>query len=148
MGTTLIVSRKFSVRSFWDECIDSKATVFLYIGELARYLLNAFPSDESTASIRKKSQIRLAIGNGLRPDIWRQFKERFNIPEVSEFYASTEGTAGLFNFNNSAVGEGAVGWTGPITRRALVLKIVQFDPITEQPIRDSKGFCVEVKYLI
>ena len=35
---------------------------------------------------------RIAIGNGLRPEIWEQFQERFNVPEIGEFYGATEVT--------------------------------------------------------
>ena len=30
-------------------------------------------------------------GNGMRPDIWVPFKERFGIKRVSEFYGASEG---------------------------------------------------------
>lgn len=38
----------------------------------------------------------MVYGNGMRPDVWRRFQERFNIPKVCEFYAATEGKHCLF----------------------------------------------------
>ena len=32
-------------------------------------------------------RIRLAIGNGLRPDIWKQFQKRFNIDVIAGLYS-------------------------------------------------------------
>lgn len=51
-------------------------------------------------------QIRLAVGNGLRPDIWEKFQSRFGIKQIVEFYASTEGSS-LINLSNKV---GAVGY--------------------------------------
>jgi acyl-CoA synthetase (AMP-forming)/AMP-acid ligase II len=90
-GATLVLARKFSSRGFWNDCIKTNATIFLYIGELARYLLNTYPTDESAEYIRRYSRVRMAMGNGLRPDIWKAFRDRFAIQHIGEFYASTEG---------------------------------------------------------
>lgn len=61
-----------------------------YIGEICRYLLRQPPSPHDTAH-----QVRLMIGNGLRPEIWSEFVERFQIKNVGEIYGSTEGNCGL-----------------------------------------------------
>ena len=54
----------------------------------------------------KDHKVRLAIGNGVRTDVWREFLDRFGNIEVREFYASTEGNVGFVNY----VGKiGAVG---------------------------------------
>ena len=55
--------------------------------------------------------VRLAIGNGLRRDIWKEFQSRFNIETICEFYAATEGNSGFINPLNK---QGAVGRTSPI----------------------------------
>lgn len=44
------------------------------------------------------------IGNGMRPNVWGPFKQRFGIEEVYELYASSEGNVGfmnLLNFDNT-----------------------------------------------
>ena len=35
------------------------------------------------------------FGNGLRPQIWNEFKERFGIERIGEFYGATEGNANI-----------------------------------------------------
>jgi acyl-CoA synthetase (AMP-forming)/AMP-acid ligase II len=87
-GATMVIKRKFSATAFWEDVRRHKCTVFQYIGELCRYLMTVPPSP-----LDKKTSIRIAIGNGLRPDIWEEFQTRFAIPEIGEFYSSTEGLA-------------------------------------------------------
>ena len=61
-----------------------------YIGEICRYLL-AQPHKPTDRGHR----IRVAYGNGLRPQIWKQFMSRFNIERIGEFYGATEGNANI-----------------------------------------------------
>jgi acyl-CoA synthetase (AMP-forming)/AMP-acid ligase II len=35
-------------------------------------------------------KIRVALGNGLRKDIWTEFQSRFQIKDIVEFYGATE----------------------------------------------------------
>ena len=63
-----------------------------YIAETSRFLLRNPPSPED-----KKHNLRLMFGNGFRRDIWQEFVTRFNIPKITEFYASTEGNANMGN---------------------------------------------------
>ncbi|CAN0252026.1 unnamed protein product, partial [Phaeothamnion confervicola] len=85
-GGTLVVRGRFSVRSFAHDCVLYKCSVVQYIGELARYLVNSPPSP-----LDGQCRIRVAFGNGMRPDVWRRFQQRFGVAKVVEFYASTEG---------------------------------------------------------
>jgi fatty-acyl-CoA synthase len=39
-GASLILERKFSASRFWDDAALNGATLFVYIGEICRYLLN------------------------------------------------------------------------------------------------------------
>jgi acyl-CoA synthetase (AMP-forming)/AMP-acid ligase II len=71
-GTTIAVGRKFSISRFWDDVRDSKATMFIYVGETPRYLLSAPPSPND-----KNHNLRLMYGNGMRPDVWERFQKRF-----------------------------------------------------------------------
>ncbi|KAJ3184406.1 hypothetical protein HDU85_001711 [Gaertneriomyces sp. JEL0708] len=140
-GATIILARKFSASNFWNDCIKHKATVFQYIGELCRYLLNQ-PEKETD----RQHNIRLAIGNGLRPDIWMPFRERFALSEIGEFYSSTEGNVYLFNRNLGADGAGAVGRTGLLLRSVTATRLIKLDMDTEQPIRNAKDLCVQCGY--
>lgn len=57
---------------------------------MCRYCLASPPSYADTTH-----QVRLIIGNGLRPQIWEDFTRRFNIKKVAEFYGATEGNANM-----------------------------------------------------
>ncbi|ORJ63259.1 long-chain-acyl-CoA synthetase FadD6 [Mycobacterium simiae] len=124
-GATLALGKSFSASRFWDEVIQSRATAFIYIGEICRYLLNQPPKDTD-----RKHQVRVIAGNGLRPEIWRDFTERFGIARVCEFYASSEGNTAFINIFN------VPGSTG-IAPMPLVY--VEYDPDTGDPVRDDNG---------
>jgi len=47
--------------------------------------------------------VRIAVGNGLRADIWAQFQERFGIARIGEFYGATEGNVATLNATTSSV---------------------------------------------
>jgi fatty-acyl-CoA synthase len=134
-GGSVVIREKFSAREFWDDIARWECTCFQYIGELCRYLLNAPPHPKEQAH-----RLRLACGNGLRPDVWPQFKERFRIPQIIEFYAATEGNVSLFNFEGK---EGAVGRLPWFIAGRFPTKIVRFDVESQQPMRDQAGFCIE-----
>jgi fatty-acyl-CoA synthase len=124
-GATLALGKSFSASRFWDEVIESQATAFIYIGEICRYLLNQPPKETD-----RKHKVRLIAGNGLRPEIWKQFTERFGIARVCEFYASSEGNTAFINIFN------VPGSTG-IAPMPLVY--VEYDPDTGDPLRDDNG---------
>jgi fatty-acyl-CoA synthase len=136
-GGLFIVSRRFSASQFWDEIIASKATMFVYIGELCRYLVNqpARPQD-------RDSQVRLAFGNGLRPEVWRKLRTRFRIPDILEFYGATEGNVSMFNFDGRI---GAVGRAPRYLRGQFNVRLIRFDVEKEEPVRGANGLCIEAK---
>lgn len=113
-GATFSLGKKFSTKTFWEEVRSSKATVIQYVGETCRYLLAAPPQiDPDTGkNLDKVHNVRTAFGNGLRPDIWNRFKERFGIESIGEFYAATEGSSGAWNFSRNEFSRGAVGRLG------------------------------------
>ncbi|TAL37659.1 MAG: long-chain-acyl-CoA synthetase [Phenylobacterium sp.] len=134
-GGSVVLRRRFSATHFWKEIVAEGCTMFVYIGELCRYLVNhEFDEDE----IRHK--IRLAFGNGLRPDVWPQLKQRFRVPEVLEFYGSTEGNVSLFNFDGR---EGAVGRVPKWLKKRFNIRLVQYDVETEEVVRGLDGLCIE-----
>ncbi|KAG0204105.1 hypothetical protein BGX28_003866 [Mortierella sp. GBA30] len=140
-GATVILARKFSTTHFWEDCRTYNATVIQYIGEICRYLLSAPESPQD-----KVHSIRLAHGNGMRPDVWTRFRDRFGIPLIGEWYASTEGTGALMNYNTGPSGTGAIGYRGSLASMLdKGLKIAKFDIQTEELIRDKNGLCIECK---
>ncbi len=124
-GATLALGKTFSASKFWDEVIDNGATAFIYIGELCRYLLNQPPRPTD-----RQHHVRVIVGNGLRPDIWEEFTERFGIKRVVEFYAASEGNTAFINIFNIP------GSTGI---NPLPLAYIEYDPATGEPVRDENG---------
>ncbi|RMH86376.1 long-chain-acyl-CoA synthetase [Pseudomonas sp. AOB-7] len=125
-GAAIALRRKFSASAFWSDVARYQATCFGYIGELCRYLLNQPETDSE-----RNNSLRCMIGNGLRPSIWAEFKQRFGVEQITEFYASSEGNIGftnVFNFDNT------VGYT-PAT-----YAIVRYDLENDRPVRGKKGF--------
>ncbi len=135
VGGSCFVREKFSAREFWAEATQQQCTIFIYIGELCRYLLAAPPG-----ALDRAHKIRLCFGNGLRPDVFTRFRDRFGIRQITEFYASTEGNITIFNFDSKP---GAVGRIPKWMERKFVVKIVRFDMETESPARGPDGRCVE-----
>ena len=128
---TFAIRRKFSTSSFWKDVQKFDASAIGYVGELCRYLMDA-PSSE----LEKGHRVKKMIGNGMRPNIWDKFKNRFGIEEVLELYASSEGNVGfsnVFNFDNT------VGFS------PTPYAIVEFDKDKNEPVRDAKGHCKRVK---
>jgi fatty-acyl-CoA synthase len=134
-GGTLVLRRKFSVQEFWEDCYRYKPTFFQYIGELCRYLLNA-----PVRLHERDHNLRIITGNGLRPEIWPAFQERFAIPRIIEFYGATEGNVSMLNYNGKV---GAVGRIPHYLRNMLTTRIVRFDIELEMPIRSANGCCIE-----
>ncbi len=135
VGGAIIIRRKFSAREFFSDCTKYKATLIQYIGELCRYLLNSEPNSKE-----RKHKIRLAIGNGLRPEIWPAFQKRFNIPSVLEFYGATEGNVALMNYDGTV---GAVGRIPGWAKKKFNVELVRFNTETEQVVRGADGFCIK-----
>jgi fatty-acyl-CoA synthase len=136
-GGCVVLRRRFSASQFWPDIVAQKCTVFAYIGELCRYLTNLpVQPDES------RHGLRLALGNGLRPDVWEQMEQRFKIPHILEFYGSTEGNVSLMNLDGTT---GAVGRVPPYLRRAFNIELAQFDMTTQAPARDAQGRLIPCK---
>lgn len=133
VGGAIALRRQFSASAFWSDCVRFEATLFQYIGELCRYLLNAAPQPDE-----RRHRLRLAVGNGLRPDVWDRFQQRFAIPRILEFYGATESNLTLFNFDG---GPHAIGRAPPYMKSAVNVSLIRFDPVAERPVREASGRC-------
>jgi len=60
-GATFALGKQFSASRFWDDIVRERATAFIYIGELCRYLLN-----QPAKATDRQHRVRMAVGNGLR----------------------------------------------------------------------------------
>jgi fatty-acyl-CoA synthase len=133
-GGSVVIREKFSARQFWDDVTRFDCTLVQYIGELARYLVNAPPHLRGS-----RHRIRLACGNGLRADVWDTFKRRFAIPHILEFYAATEGNLSLYNVEGKP---GAIGRVPSFLSHRFPAAIVRFDLERGEPLRDTDGRCI------
>jgi acyl-CoA synthetase (AMP-forming)/AMP-acid ligase II len=138
-GCTIVLGRKFSHATFWKEVATSKATIIQYVGELCRYLLNAPPNP-----YERKHQVKMAWGNGMRPDVWEPFRERFNIPVIHELYAATDGLGPSFIRNKGPFTRGTIGLRGWLWnwRFGNEEVRVKMDVDSEDILRDGDGWAV------
>jgi fatty-acyl-CoA synthase len=133
-GGSVAIRETFSARQFWSDVVGWDCTLFQYIGELCRYLLHTEPHPQEN-----DHRIRMCCGNGLRPDVWNAFKERFRIPHILEFYAATEGNVSLVNVEGKP---GAIGRIPLFLTHRFPATLVKYDADAGAPVRDARGFCV------
>ncbi|ETE63016.1 Long-chain fatty acid transport protein 3, partial [Ophiophagus hannah] len=136
LGATCVLKKKFSASQFWPDCRTHGVTIFQYIGELCRYLVN---QPQSPAD--REHSLRLAMGSGMRPDVWREFLRRFGNIKVVETYGMTEGNVTLFNYTSTV---GAVGRSSWIYKCFSPFELVRFDAVQGAPLRDEAGRCQRV----
>jgi len=132
-GASVALRESFSARAFWPDVVRHGATGFLYIGEICRHLLNTAPHPDE-----KNHRLRVAVGNGMRADVWGPFQQRFGVDQVREFYGATEAPGGIFNLT------GRVGSVGRLpVRHLLPARLARYDIEAGQHLRDARGHCVE-----
>lgn len=129
IGIPFVLRRKFSRSGFWEDVRKHGITCFYYIGEIVRYLLVSEPSPED-----RNHKVRVMAGAGLKPDIWREFTERFGIKRVIEGLGSTEANYGITNADNKV---GSVGRI-PYPEHSNV-RILKWDVDEGDHIRDAEG---------
>lgn len=130
-GATTAIRKSFSSSNYWKDISKFKATCTVYIGEIPRYLLN-LPENE----YEKQSTLKRMIGLGLRKNIWLNFKERFNIEHIYEYYGSTE-VGGYINLDD------APGMVGRLTSPTVIL--TKFNRDTGEFYKNQDGFYIQCK---
>ncbi|GAA6218857.1 very long-chain acyl-CoA synthetase-like [Lates japonicus] len=135
-GLTIVLGRKFSASNFWNECRKYNVTVIQYIGEIMRYLCNTPKRDND-----RDHKVRLALGNGIRADTWADFLQRFGDIRICECYGATEGNIGFVNFTGKI---GAIGREHYLHKKAFSYSLIRYDTEKEEPVKDSRGFCIKV----
>ncbi|KAM4690056.1 long-chain fatty acid transport protein 3 [Rhinophrynus dorsalis] len=134
IGASVVLKEKFSASQFWSDCRRHKVTVFQYIGELCRYLTNQPRGENET-----KHSVRLAAGSGLRPDVWREFIQRFGNINIFETYGLTEFNISFFNYTGTP---GAVGRGSFLYKCFCPFELIRFDTQEGEAVRDVKGRCL------
>ncbi|NXW92906.1 S27A6 protein, partial [Alopecoenas beccarii] len=137
LGATCVLKKKFSASQFWSDCKKYNVTVIQYIGELCRYLCNQ-PVKEG----EKNHKVRLAVGNGVRNDVWREFLDRFGAIKICEFYGATEGNICFMNHTGKI---GSVGRTNFFYKLFFPFDLIKYDFEKDEPIRNKHGWCEKVK---
>ncbi|XP_076019709.1 long-chain fatty acid transport protein 6 [Genypterus blacodes] len=136
LGATCILKKKFSASQFWDDCRKHDVTIFQYIGELCRYLCNRPQVEEE-----KVHKVRMAVGNGLRQDVGRQFLNRFGNIRMCEIYGSTEGNLCFINHIGKI---GVVGRSNFFYKLIFKYNLVKYDVTKDEIVKDKNGFCQRV----
>ena len=134
VGGSVVFAERFSAGAFWEQIERWDCTIFQYIGELCRYLLQTPP-----VPAERRHRLRLACGNGLSGEVWDRFERRFAIPQILEFYASTEGNVSLFNAEGRP---GAIGRVPPWLVHRFSPALVRIDPESGEPVRGQDGCCL------
>jgi acyl-CoA synthetase (AMP-forming)/AMP-acid ligase II len=129
-GTTLAMRRKFSASHFWADARKFNANSFIYVGEVCRYLMNQ-PASKND----RDNPIEVMVGNGLRPDIWKAFKQRFGISKVYELYGAAEAPLIFSNLLNV---DCTVGMC------LTPFAIVEYDTDADEPVRGEDGHMKKV----
>ena len=132
-GGAIALSRRFSASRFWDDVRRDGVTGCQYIGEICRYLLNQPPRPDD-----RDHGLRVMMGAGLTPAVWRAFRERFGVARILEGWSSTEANTNLINL------DGVVGACGRIPFKDRHNgRLIRYDVATDTHPRDARGFCVE-----
>ncbi|QYX48601.1 long-chain-acyl-CoA synthetase [Pseudomonas tussilaginis] len=129
-GASIVVRRKFSVREFWKDVRQHCISVFQYIGEICRYLLN-----QPVAADEHEHSLRCMLGAGLTPESWQRWVERFGPIQIFEGWGATEANANLINVDNYP---GACGRVPDWSRTNL--RLVRYDIENACHPRDEQGF--------
>jgi citronellyl-CoA synthetase len=128
-GGSVFLRRNFSASSFWSEVQQHQTNCFIYVGELCRYLLMQPRCQEE-----KLNPLGKMLGNGLRPDVWNEFKNRFGVSRICEIYGSSEGNVSFMNLLNK---DRTIGF--PSSEVALV----KYDNEEDEILRNEAGACIE-----
>ncbi|KAH0512861.1 Long-chain fatty acid transport protein 6 [Microtus ochrogaster] len=137
LGATCVLKKKFSASQFWNDCKKYNVTVFQYIGELCRYLCKQPQRDGE-----RDHQVRLAVGNGMSSDVWRQFLDRFGDIKMCELYGATEGNICFMNHTGKI---GSVGRTNFFYKLFFAFELIKYDFQKDEPMRNERGWCHRVR---
>lgn len=131
-GASVFVRRKFSASLFWKEAQKYQTTTFIYVGELCRYLSFQEPCEDEI-----NNPIRAMVGNGLRPDLWDCFRDRFGVERICEIYGASEGACMFMNGLNK---DKTIGMTN------AKVALLKYDVASDELIKSDSGFCIEADH--
>lgn len=129
-GASIVIRRKFSVREFWNDIRRHRISIFQYIGEICRYLLN-----QPIVDGEREHGLRCLLGAGLTPDSWQRWMERFGPIQIFEGWSATEANTSIINLDNRPGSCGRVPFWNKTNMR-----LVRYDVESESHPRDEQGF--------
>ncbi|MEJ2870446.1 AMP-binding protein [Actinomycetospora sp. OC33-EN08] len=131
-GARLAFASAPDVETFWSEVRRYGATHVSYAWSSLRDVASGLEHPHE-----RHHSIRIFMGSGMPPNLWRRTVERFAPARVLEFYASADGEAVLANVADRI---GSVGRPLPGTAR---VRIAAFDERTRGIAFDRDGFARE-----
>jgi len=126
-GSFLYLKRRFSAREFISDVNSNNLNAFIYVGEICRYLMSL---PEQTGE--SNNPITTMSGNGLRPEIWNSFKNRFGINRICELYSASEANVNFFNALNK---DCTIGFP------SNEISLVKYDIDQDEIVRDDVNRC-------
>ncbi|XP_042330643.1 very long-chain acyl-CoA synthetase-like [Sceloporus undulatus] len=136
IGATCVLRSKFSASHFWNDCRRYHVTVIQYVGEMMRYLCNSPKKDNE-----RDHHVRMAIGSGLRVEVWKEFLHRFGQLHIYELYGATEANIVFLNYTEKA---GAVGKSNFVLKKIIKFELIKYDVDQDKIVRDENGLCIPV----
>jgi fatty-acyl-CoA synthase len=133
-GGSVVIKEKFSGRSFWADINRHDCTIFQYIGELCRYLLNA-PATGGCQSIGCDYVAATACAPMSGPPSRSASASR----RSSNSMRRPRGNFSLYNLEGKP---GAIGRVPPFMASSFPAAIVRFDVERGEPARDGEGRCI------
>ena len=130
VGAATFIRRKFSASAFWKEAKKYNTTAFVYVGELCRYLSFQEPTEQEL-----NNPVSKMVGNGLRPDLWDCFRNRFGVERIIEIYGASEGNALFMNLLNK---DETIGMTN------ARVGIFKYDVAEDKLVKDQNNKYIEV----
>ncbi|HNX29613.1 MAG TPA: long-chain-acyl-CoA synthetase [Syntrophomonadaceae bacterium] len=132
-GTAMALRRKFSARNFWSDVRKYNVSIFIYVGELCRYIYNQ-PEKPDDAD----NPLKMIAGNGMRGDLMEPLRKRFAIDTIYEIYGATEGVGSFVNLEQIP---GMCGNLDMLGRRQG--EIIKCDLNTGEMLKGENGFAVK-----
>ena len=127
-GNCQIVIDRFHPSTFWEDVVNTKASIIHYLGIMAPILIN-----QKITKWESMHKVRLGIGAGIDPSLHKTFEKRFKFPMV-EIWGMTEMVRCMFaDIEPRQVGTRAFGRP----EKGLQVKII--DDKNNEIIDDSCG---------
>ncbi|NMD58624.1 UNVERIFIED_ORG: putative long chain acyl-CoA synthase [Nocardia globerula] len=132
-GSRIALSRGLDPARFVEEIHRYGVTVVSYTWSMMRQIL-----DEDLLLLDGTHPVRLFIGSGMPPGLWKRTTEAFDPAQILEFYASTEGDVILANVAGSKIG--CKGRPLPGSAR---VRLAAYDPLSGRILENEDGFVRE-----